>query len=218
MDLILEKLSPESGDIEFTIDRPPVSIQSMSKEKQEIKDHIIALVKTAEFLISGDVKIDITWYVHEEKRYETDASADIDNIIKPLLDALCGPAGILIDDNQVQQVQCSWIDSYIRDKEKVVVRIQYIPDEYLPKDGLAFVNIKNNLCLPFCKKHSSASLSILISAYEQQFACRKELTKHGWDYYQSRGVMSIQRVFHKSRLKNFEVIELKDLKKTLSLS
>jgi len=218
MDITLEKLPPESGGIEFIIDRSPVSIQSMSKEKHEIKDHISSIVKSAEFLLSGDVKIYISWYVHEEKRYETDASADVDNIIKPLLDALCGPTGILIDDNQVQQVQCSWIDSYVRDKERVGIRIEYIPDEYLPKEGLAFVNIKKNLCLPFCRNHTPESLSILISAYEQQFTCRKELSKQGWDYYKSSSVMSIQRVFHKSRLKNFEVIELDDFKKTISFS
>ena len=131
---------------------------------------------------------------------------------------MCGPDGILIDDNQVQLVQCSWIDSYTRDKESIDIRIKYIPDEFLSKAGLAFINIKNNLCLPFCKNHSLETLSIFISGYEQQFTCRDKLTKHGWDYYQSRGVMSIQRVFHKSRLQNFEVMDLDQVKKKLLIS
>lgn len=214
----LANTPPESGEIEFSIDRPPVSFQAKGKEKEKLKEHIATMVRQAKFLLSGDVKIYITWSVHEEKRYETDASADIDNIIKPLLDALCGPTGILIDDNQVQLVQCSWIDSYIHDKERVDIRIEYIPDEFLFKEGLAFVIINNNLCLPFCKNHSPESLLIFVSGYEHMFTCRNEMTKLGLDYYQSRDAMSIQRVFHKSRLRNFDVMNLADLKTKLTIS
>jgi len=218
MENTLEKTPPESGEIVFSIDRSPASFQTKGQSKQQYKDHIVEIVKKAGFLLSGDIQIYITWSVHEEKRYESDASADIDNIIKPLLDALCGPTGIMIDDNQVQLVQCSWIDSYIRGKEKIDIRIIYIPDEFVPKDGLAFVNIKNNLCLPFCKHHSPKALSIFISGYEQQFTCRDELTKHGLDYYQSRGEMSIQRVFHKTRLQKFEVMDLDKVRDELIIS
>ena len=95
---------PESGEIKFIIDRPPVSLQSKGNRKKKFKEHVAAKVDTAGFLLSGDVSVRIQWSVHEQKRYETCTSADVDNIVKPLLDAICGPKGILIDDNQVQAV------------------------------------------------------------------------------------------------------------------
>ncbi|MCI5130534.1 MAG: RusA family crossover junction endodeoxyribonuclease [Candidatus Electrothrix sp. EH2] len=75
-----------------------------------------------------------------KKRYETDTSADIDNIIKPLLDSLCGPSGILIDDNQVQCVTCYWLDTSDYESEKINISIDYIDDEYISKEGLIFIN------------------------------------------------------------------------------
>jgi hypothetical protein len=38
-------------------------------------------------LLSGDVQVGIEWTLHEEARYEQDAAPDVDNILKPLLDA-----------------------------------------------------------------------------------------------------------------------------------
>jgi len=50
------------------------------------------------YLPLGDVKVSIEWTLHEQDPYESDAAPDVDNILKPLLDVLCGPDGILIDD------------------------------------------------------------------------------------------------------------------------
>ena len=58
----------------------------------------------------------IEWTVHEQDRYESDAAPDVDNILKPLLDGLCGPEGVLIDDCQVQAVDCRWIDWTLREQ------------------------------------------------------------------------------------------------------
>ena len=125
MEDFLTDSPPESGKIEFSIERAPVSLQAKGKRKREFKKQVAARVEKAGFLLSGDVRVHMQWHVHEEKRYETSTSADIDNIIKPLLDAICGPKGILIDDNQVQSIQCFWVDSYVYDREKIDIRIKY---------------------------------------------------------------------------------------------
>lgn len=218
MEIFLTDSPPESGEIEFSIERAPVSLQAKGERKREFKEHVAARVEKAGFLLSGDVRVHIQWHVHEEKRYENSASADVDNIIKPLLDAICGPKGILIDDNQVQSIQCFWVDSYVCDRERIDIRIKYIPDEYLPKKGLAFVCMDKNLCIPFCRSHRPEEQAIFISAHERMLALRDEMMNTGMSYYDSKGVMSVQRVFHKSRLQGFDIENICELKKKIGMS
>lgn len=208
---------PETGEIEFIIDRPPVSLQSKGNRKKEFKEHVAAKVDKAGFLLSGDVSVRIQWSVHEQKRYETCTSADVDNIVKPLLDAICGPKGILIDDNQVQAIECFWVDSYEYDREQIDIRIKYIPDEYLPKKDLSFICMEKNICIPFWKNHRPEELAIFISAHEQMLASRDKMIDAGMNYYESKEVMSVQRVFHKSRLKGFDIKNVDELKKKNSI-
>nr|CBX29263.1 hypothetical protein N47_J02440 [uncultured Desulfobacterium sp.] len=211
-------MPPESGEIEFSIERPPVSLQSNGDRKREFKEHVAAKVEKVGFLLSGDVSVRIQWNVHEQKRYENNTSADVDNIVKPLLDAICGPNGILIDDNQVQAIECFWIDSYEYNWEQIDIRIKFMPDEYLPKNGLAFVCMDKNICIPFLKNRRPEEQVLFISAQERKLALRDEMMKNGMSYYESKDVMSVQRFFHKSRLQGFDIEDLIELKRKVSIS
>lgn len=109
--------------------------KAKSDRRSEFKEFVVEELKSVSFLLSGDVKISIEWYSHEQKRYETTASTDIDNIIKPLLDSLCGPDGIMIDDNQVQSIDCNWFDYDDIENEKLVVVVEFSPSEFVLKEG-----------------------------------------------------------------------------------
>src|ERR1035438_2459116 len=95
---------PFSGELTFVVEGPPVSQQSRRSEKDTFAKSIRAQMSECGYLISGDVRIYIEWTLHEQDRYESDAAPDVDNILKPLLDALCGPEGVLIDDCQPAQL------------------------------------------------------------------------------------------------------------------
>ena len=82
---------PFSGELTFVVEGPPVSQQSRRSEKDTFAKSIRAQMSECGYLISGDVRIYIEWTLHEQDRYESDAAPDVDNILKPLLDALCGP-------------------------------------------------------------------------------------------------------------------------------
>lgn len=41
---------PESGEIEFLIDRPPVSLQAKGDRKKEFKEHVATRVEKAGFV------------------------------------------------------------------------------------------------------------------------------------------------------------------------
>ena len=197
----------------------PVSLQARSlRRKSDFKAFVTSIVEQAGFLLSGDVKVQIEWYVHEQKRYETDASADTDNVIKPLLDALCGPAGIMIDDNQVQSVTCSWLDSYEYDCEKINITVTYSPDEFVSKEGLAFINMGNHICMPINETLSPDHQNIILNRVLGMIKSRDEYVKNGIDYYQAKIEMSVQRVFHKTRLKEFTIIDLEDKLESLKKS
>ncbi|HAS6887689.1 TPA: RusA family crossover junction endodeoxyribonuclease, partial [Vibrio parahaemolyticus] len=139
----------------------------------------------------------------EQKRYETSTSADIDNIIKPLLDAFCGPEGIMIDDNQVQSVTCNWIDYHNTEKERLVVTVKYIPDDIVIKEGLFFVDVGDNLYMPLFDYLTPEIKKLMLSMYEKMVDARNQMMEAGLDYYSTKGIMSVQRVFHKGRLEGF---------------
>lgn len=201
---------PASGNIEFEIPFGPVSLQAESRRKAAARENFRRSLPNTKFLLSGDVKIDIEWLVHERARYESDVAPDIDNILKPLMDVLCGPDGILIDDNQVQSLTCSWID-WTTDNQHLRLHIGFDPDAFVSKDGLTFVEFEKCLCMPMNKNASSESLRLLTKTLKAQFDARNTLQRQGLNYYEAKNVMSIQRVFHKSRVCRFEVISYQSL-------
>jgi len=87
---------------EFVIDGPPVSQQTRRREKlrhwidevqMEAKNHW----PTDDLAVSGLIMVKITYF------YE-DLSVDVDNIAKPILDAL--KALVFVDDDQVTDLLC----------------------------------------------------------------------------------------------------------------
>ncbi len=143
-------------------------------------------------------------------------SADIDNIIKPILDVLCGRNGIIIDDCQIQNVSSHWEDRY-NESEHFQIEIFYEPDAFFLKESISFVQLQKVLCMPFCKDVRPDALKILLEVFEEQLKSRDELLANGKDYYLARSVMSIQRLFHISRLKDFQVVKIEDLKASMGL-
>lgn len=192
----------------------PVSFQATGVKKEAFKEVVKREVQNYEYLLMGDVKLEMQWYIHEQDRYETDSPPDVDNIIKPLQDALCGPEGILIDDTQIQEVCCYWIDSYTRN-QKIVISVKFFPDEWKSKRGLIFVHLGKGLCMPINETLPPKICNMSLDTFEKMLHSRNELISKGVDYYTAREVMSVQRVFHKSRLSRFRVIEINEFRKSL---
>jgi hypothetical protein len=69
---------PESGSLIFSIPFGPVSLQAASDKKRIAKENFQKHLPPTKFLLSGDVKIEIEWFVEEAARYESDAAPDID--------------------------------------------------------------------------------------------------------------------------------------------
>ena len=207
----------EFGELYIKINREPVSLQAKPVKKEDFKNYVKELIKDIDVLFSGDVKIIITWHIHEELRYEKDSIADLDNIVKPLLDALSGKDGIMIDDNQVQAINCLWLDSYQRDVQFLEVEVKsLLKENYIEKEDLYFINF-SNLCLPISLKEKENRKEFLlrcVSGWEMMINHRNKALEEGVSYYDAKGILPIQRIFHKSRILDFpikrkeEIIEL----------
>ena len=205
----------EFGEVSFTIDRKPISLQSKSYRKEEFKEYVREIIKSSTYLFSNDTQVDITWHIHEENRFEDSSAIDVDNIIKPLLDALSGPKGLFIDDTQVQSVSCNWLDSYKKDEEYLTVTIKSLPDDFIIKKDLIFIEFSKNICLPFKLDWDTDFQRTILRLWESMLKTRDNLIKKGKSYYEAKYVMPIQRVFHKSKLSDFKIMSLEEIRKHL---
>lgn len=207
---------PEYGEIILSFSLEPVSLQSSSEKRNFVKSEIRKKTKFIKYLLSGDVKVEIQWLLHEQQRYESANSPDMDNIIKPKLDGLSGPKGILIDDCQVQTVGSHWID-WTKQEHQINIYIRYISDDYVKKDGLIFTNMGNNLYMPFNSNTPKFANKIILKQLEKMASSKNQDLEKTVDYYLAKKFNSIQRVFHKSRIfGEFITVELDDFKNELN--
>lgn len=132
-----------SNSVEIVGYRTPASLQSSRSKKAQAKQLIAALARETDRIFLGDVSVEIEWLINDEERYLGDAP-DVDNIIKPILDAMCGPAGILIDDVQVQQIDVRWMggwDPVSGPRYQYRVRIAPVTGSFVWREGLTFVKV-----------------------------------------------------------------------------
>lgn len=205
------KEPPESGEINFALPVAPVSQQAVSAAKQKLVAEVRKITSPLEYILNGEVQIEIQWLIHEHLRWETDASPDVDNILKPLLDGLCGRDGILIDDCQVQSVTASWID-WTREDQQLDIRICFSPDNYLTKAGLSFVRLKDALCFPIPAEIRKKGLQIWLDDILSAIDSSQKIADLTLSYYPARSVLP-PGLIHRSRIKDFPVHELAELRK-----
>ena len=206
------KEPPEFGEITFSLPIAPVSQQATAASKEKLVAEVRKITSPLEYLLEGDVQIEIQWLIHERLRWETDASPDVDNILKPLLDGLCGRDGILIDDCQVQSITSFWVD-WTRDDQQLDIRIRFVPESYLPKAGLWFVRLKDALCFPVpAEVREKKAVQPWLDAIELAIATREKIADRTKSYYPARYVLP-RGLIHRSRIKDFPVHELAELRK-----
>lgn len=114
---------------------------------------------------------------------------------------------MLIDDCQVQAIDCRWIDWTLRE-QRVEITIDFLADEWIPKDDLHFVHLGSSIYFPINMIGPAAANRIMIDSACRMWSAREEVLKLGNDYYTAKNVMSVQRVFHRSRITRFRVVEL----------
>lgn len=181
------------------IDLP--SMQSRADARAMFDQRMAEQLARFRYILTGDLSIDVEWYGDWGERYDTGRSKDVDNVIKPLIDSLCGPDRIIIDDNQIHSVRISWIGDAAPG-----IKIGFsFPgnDFFLPKGALALVHLYDHLYIPLSldtprnvRRLMLSSLANLARAYRQMISC-------GATAAEARSLRPIQRLFHAARIGRF---------------
>jgi hypothetical protein len=169
------------------------------------------------YFLCGEVSIALEWLIHERIRYETLFAPDVDNTLKVVLDALCGPDGVLINDCQVQHVSCHWID-WTSPEQQLTVTIKHSPDDWVPKNELVFVRVARNLCWPLNLDQPTRVTELILNHLQRMAAAKQKLLNLTGDWYEANRVMPIQQPFHSGRLRGFKVMTIDQVRAQLGLA
>lgn len=191
--------------LRFHIPTATVSQQASGSSKAQLKEAVRKAISKTEVFLTGEVRLSVDWMIHDRIRYETDTAPDVDNILKPTIDALTGPDGILIDDCQVQRVNCGWID-WTSEEQAFDVEIEYFEDEMISSRDIFFVQFANGLCFPFERDLPNEITETLVQHLNDRLAARDAIASLTGNYHTALYVMPIQRFFHRTRIQGFPVL------------
>jgi Holliday junction resolvase RusA-like endonuclease len=195
----------ENCELYFNLYLPPISHQSKNKEaKQRLQASIRKVLENIDFYVIGDISFHLLWNLHEHRRIETDGAADIDNILKPIIDGFTGFGALIIDDNQIDDVHAQWGHYYDYENDKFVVTIKYEPNQLINKDSLFLLQLEKNIYIPIeChpdRDSRVAELKDILAVYNKR---KTDIESEGYDRG-TRRKNRMQRLFHVGRIdKNF---------------
>lgn len=134
--------------IQFNVYGKPPSLQNKQEKKLEYGKIIHAFTKKCPYIITSTCWIHIDYLCPETRRLKNPTIYDMDNIIKPILDALVGKDGLVIDDVIFDRVEVNWIDK--NGLDEIQITIEYPNLLYHEKDSLAFYK-NGSWCFPCTK-------------------------------------------------------------------
>lgn len=211
-----------NGEVRFEYEGLPPSLQAPSKIKLPFKTEIKRLISQARCLFVHDISVDIVVYTLLNRKYESDSSVDLDNMLKPLLDALAGFEGIIIDDCQVQSINIHWIDSYGREFTQINISDAF--GYMIPREDIFFVKFYKGLCFPLSKKNTLEYTTNIIGRLIRMYKIRDmldssldkpkaEVLTMQREYEYAWGKTPCRRVFHISRVNGFPVTDIDELRR-----
>lgn len=139
-----------NGLLEFHVAISPISAQNKSHSKQAYKLKIRSVTSASSYIIVGTCWIAIDYYCPHLKRLKNPGVYDLDNIIKPILDSLVGPSGLILDDVLVDRVAVNWKDTH--EEDYLSIEVSYPGLMFLEKHDLKIVKSKSGWCFPVALK------------------------------------------------------------------
>lgn len=195
----------DAGKVDIISSVDPITLQADPARKRAFKDALGAAVqKATRGIFIHDVEVTLMWFIEETRRYQTHIVADLDNVMKPILDAVTGPDGVLIDDNQIQSIRASWMTPGAYGTGFQLTFEALMRDEYVTRDGLAFVELSPDRCYLL---HGSLGdqAGRTVSLYRTMLAAYQDMLAAGIHEHDARGVLPIARPFPRARLGRFQV-------------
>lgn len=196
-----------------------VSVQSRNERKAELCLAIQEELSKFKWMVAGSVNVEFLWYLNGTERQETDKVGDIDNITKPVLDALTGCKGILIDDSQIGSLHTFWQSrNHMTEFNTLYLRISFNNDCCLRKKNLYFVQYTTAVCAPlninFNEPKEMLAALVIIKARLRHRATAQKIRSLGGNM--DRMLVDSDWDIHRTRLNGFDrasIILVADLKK-----
>ncbi len=185
----------DNGRLEFIINLKPVSGQNKDDVKRAFKENFRKITCTSEYIITSTFFVSIDYFCKYIDRYKFHGSYDIDNIIKPVLDALVGIDGIVLDDCMADRVTVNWIDSVA--DGRLEISIEYPDFSYTRKSELLILKSSSGWCFPV----SSNTLPLAQEMITSHFKVWNSITSEN-DYYKVLHLLPIQRFVHYNKVKD----------------
>ncbi|WP_041635165.1 RusA family crossover junction endodeoxyribonuclease [Marinobacter sp. BSs20148] len=197
------------GKAEFEVLGSPASVQSKKAVREEYINAIREQLKEKKYLLTGDLILNVTWLLPAKNRYETDAKVDIDNCLKPIIDAFTGPDGFFIDDCQLRGLYICWrnIES---DNERLHFEFEFQADQYSLKEELAFIQLDGALCTPVNLNWPSAAKILWAGMLKTNQTSKNILEKLGVSYPEVAGFLGGGQPFHRTRVNDFKLLSLSE--------
>jgi Holliday junction resolvase RusA-like endonuclease len=133
------------GEVILSITFPKVipTVQSRNSVKERMTELIRKELSKIEWLIYGPIFLRLGWFLDSTDRQELDASGDLDNITKQLIDSLTGLEGIFVDDSQTKSILTEWITKNASVPNTLHLSIGFLSEETVRKDKAYFIQYAN---------------------------------------------------------------------------
>lgn len=203
---LIEESADSEVELKIEFDQI-VSVQSRNEKKTEICAAIQDELSKFEWLVVGGVNVEFLWYLHGVERQETDKVGDIDNITKPILDALTGANGILLDDSQIGSLHTFWQSRNENTLFNVLyLRISINNDTCLCKEKLYFIQYSGPVCLPinidFNDPKSIVMVLVSLNVRRKQRLAAERIKRIGANV--DRMLINSDWDIHRTRLNGFD--------------
>ena len=191
----------EQQDVCFRVYGKPPSLQNNQEKKLKFTKIVQSYTKQCPYIITNTCWIHIDYYCSELRRFKNPNMYDMDNIIKPILDALVGRDGLVVDDVLFDRVEVNWIDK--NGLDEVEIRIEYPELHYQRKEDLSF--FKNGLwCFPRIKM----SNDIYENLVKRYFSIWNRINEDNCDDLMYLLPKQVFIAYNKIQNKNFDFIDI----------
>lgn len=197
------------GRMEIVIPGAPVSVQSSKKIREAYLATIKSELSRFHFILTGQLVLEVTWLVPAKSRYETDAKADIDNCLKPIIDAFTGPDGLFIDDCQLKGLYICW-RHIVSGNERLHFQFDFDPVQWCEKDGLAFIRIERGLCCPVNLTWPGPLRESWVKVMRAGEHYKEKLERLGASYLALAAMTGGSQPFHVTRTAGFPLLSPQD--------
>lgn len=195
----------DAGRVDILSTVAPVTLQATPSRRRDFKDALGSAVTAAtKGIFTHDVEVTLIWFIEEARRYQTHLVADLDNVLKPILDAVTGPEALLIDDNQIQSIKASWMTPGLHGAGFQLTFAALMREEYVSRQGLAFVEFSADRCymLPGGLGEHAARF---VASYRRMVGAYQDMLAAGIHEEVAQSVLPIARPFPRARLGRFPV-------------